>query len=72
MPRIELNTEELQAEKESLGEFLAQPTAYTDPDFTKNNKRFTELEGIIAKATELKIIERQLTEAKQLAGGSDE
>ncbi len=72
MPRIELNTEELQAEKESLGEFLAQPTAYTDPDFTKKNKRFTELEGIIAKATERKIIERQLTEAKQLAGGSDE
>jgi len=72
MPRIELNTEELQAEKESLGEFLAQPTAYTDPDFTKKNRRFTELEGIIAKATERKIIERQLTEAKQLAGGSDE
>jgi peptide chain release factor 1 len=72
MPRIELNTEELQAEKQSLGEFLAQPTAYTDPDFTKKNKRFTELEGIIEKATERETIEKQLAEAKQLAGGNDE
>lgn len=72
MPRIELNTEELQAEKQSLGEFLAQPTAYTDPDFTKKNKRFTELEGIIAKATERETIEKQLAEAKQLAQGNDE
>jgi len=72
MPRIELNTEELQAEKQSLGEFLAQPTAYTDPDFTKKNKRFTELEGIIAKAIERETIEKQLAEAKQLAQGNDE
>lgn len=72
MPRIELNTEELQAEKQSLGEFLAQPTAYTDPDFTKKNKRFTELEGIIAKATERETIEKQLSEAKLLAQGNDD
>jgi len=72
MPRIELNTEELQAEKESLGEFLAQPTAYTDPDFTKKNKRFTELEGIITKATERETIEKQLAEAKLLAQGNDD
>lgn len=72
MPRIELNTEELQAEKQSLGEFLAQPTAYTDPDFTKKNKRFTELEGIIAKATERETIEKQLAEAKLLAQGNDD
>ena len=72
MPRIELNTEELQAEKQSLGEFLAQPTAYTDPDFTKKNKRFTELEGIITKATERETIEKQLSEAKLLAQGNDD
>ena len=72
MPRIELNTEELQAEKQSLGEFLAQPTAYTDPDFTKKNKRFTELEAIIAKVTERNTTEKQLAEAKQLAQGNDE
>lgn len=72
MPRIELNTEELQTEKQSLGEFLAQPTAYTDPDFTKKNKRFTELENIITKAIERETTEKQLAEAKQLASGNDE
>lgn len=72
MPRIELNTEELQAEKQMLGDFLAQPTAYTDPDFTKKNKRFTELENIITKALERETTENQLAEAKQLAQGNDE
>ena len=72
MPRIELNISELTAEKQSLSDFLAQPDAYSDPDFTKKNKRFTELENIIAKATERETTEKQLLEAKELAGGSDE
>ena len=72
MPRIELNISELTAEKQSLSNFLAQPNAYSDPDFTKKNKRFTELENIIAKATERETTEKQLLEAKELAGGSDE
>ena len=72
MPRIELNIDELTAEKQSLSDFLAQPDAYSDPDFTKKKKRFTELENIIAKATERETTEKQLLEAKELAGGSDE
>ncbi len=72
MPRIELNIDELTAERQTLSDFLAQPDAYSDPDFTKKNKRFTELENIIAKATERETTEKQLLEAKELAGGSDE
>ena len=72
MPRIELNISELTAEKQSLSDFLAQPDAYSDPDFTKKNKRFTELENIIAKATERETTEKQLAEAKALASGGDE
>ena len=72
MPRIELNIDELTAEKQSLSDFLAQPDAYSDPDFTKKNKRFTELENIIAKATERETTEKQLADAKQLANGRDE
>ncbi len=72
MPRIELNIDELTAEKQSLSDFLAQPDAYSDPEFTKKNKRFTELENIIAKATERETTEKQLLEAKELANGSDE
>ena len=72
MPRIELNIDELTAEKQSLSDFLAQPDAYSDPDFTKKNKRFTELENIITKAVERETTEKQLLEAKELANGSDE
>jgi peptide chain release factor 1 len=72
MPRIELNLNELTAEKQSLGEFLADPNAFSSPDFMKNNKRFTELDSIIAKATERETLEKQLAEARELANGSDE
>ncbi len=72
MPKIELNIDELNAEKAALGDFLATPTAYNDPEFTTKNKRFTELEGIIEKATLRTNLERQLVEAKELATGSDE
>lgn len=72
MPKISLNIDELNTEKQELGEFLASPTAYSDPEFSSKNKRFTELEGIIEKAELRKTLEQQLTEAKELATGSDE
>jgi peptide chain release factor 1 len=72
MPKISLNTEELMAEKQQLGEFLASPGAYSDPDFTAKNKRFSELEGIIAKVSLRDTLEQQLAEAKELANGGDE
>ncbi len=72
MPKIELNIDELNAERKEIGEFLASPTAYNDPDFTAKNKRFTELENIIEKVSLNNILEQQLAEAKELANGSDE
>lgn len=72
MPKISLNIDELTAEKNTLGEFLASPNAYSDPEFSAKNKRFSELEGIIAKVNERDTLERNLAEAKELATGSDE
>ncbi len=72
MPKISLDINELQSEKQSLGDFLARPDAYSDPDFTAKNKRFSELEGIIEKVTLRETLEQQLVEAKELATGSDE
>lgn len=72
MPKISLNTTELQAEKAALADFLASPTAFSDPDFSKKNKRLTELDNIIAKAIERDTLEKQLAEAKALATGNDE
>ncbi|HEX6416082.1 MAG TPA: peptide chain release factor 1 [Candidatus Saccharimonadales bacterium] len=72
MPKISLNIAELTQEKAALADFLASPTAYSDPDFSAKNKRFTELEAILEKATLRETLEAQLKEAKELATGSDE
>lgn len=72
MPKISLNLDELVTEKQQLGDFLAQPDAYSDPDFTSKNKRFTELDNVIAKVAEREQLEKNLLEARELSGGNDE
>jgi peptide chain release factor 1 len=72
MPKISLNIDELTTEKAELADFLATPSAYTDPDFSSKNKRFTELETILEKANLRQTLESQLVEAKELQGGGDE
>ncbi|MFZ1242528.1 MAG: peptide chain release factor 1 [Candidatus Saccharimonas sp.] len=72
MPKIELNIDELIAEKKSLSEFLAQPDAYSDPQFTAKNKRFSELDAIIETVAKRETLEHHLAEAKELASGNDE
>ena len=72
MPKINLNQQELEAEKNELSAFLAQPNAYSDPQFSSKNKRFSELEAIIAKVAQRDTLEKNLSEAKELASGSDE
>lgn len=72
MPKINLNIDELKTEKQTLGDFLAQPTAYNDPEFSTKNRRFSELESILEKATLRQTLEQQLLEAKELAAGGDE
>ena len=72
MPKINLNITELQAEKDELDAFLTQPDAYSDPEYSKKNKRLLELQNIIEKATLRETLEAQLIEAKELSGGNDE
>src|SRR5688500_18593949 len=72
MPKISLNLNELTAEKAELTDFLATPNAYSHPEFSAKNKRLSELENIIEKATLRQTLEAQLVEAKELAMGSDE
>jgi peptide chain release factor 1 len=72
MPKISLNIDELTTEKAELAAFLATPSAYTDPDFSSKNKRFTDLELILEKANLRQTLEAQLVEAKELQGGGDE
>jgi peptide chain release factor 1 len=72
MPKININITELSTEKAKLTEFLASPTAYSDPDFSAKNKRLSELEAILEKATLQQTLENHLAEAKQLLAGGDE
>jgi peptide chain release factor 1 len=72
MPKISLNIDELSAELKELDAFLARPDAYSDPDFTKKNKRLLELNTILEKARLRQTLEAQLIEAKELIGGNDE
>lgn len=72
MPKITLNLDELKSEKQSLADFLATPNAFSDPEFSTKNKRFTELDNIIEKGELRQTLEGQLGEARELAGGNDE
>lgn len=72
MPKINLNINELQAEKQELDAFLARPDAYADTDYSKKNKRFMEVQTILDKALLRESLEAQIVDAKDMANGSDE
>ena len=72
MPQINLNAEDLNLERQELADFLAEQGAYNDPDYSKKNRRFSELETLIAKATLRDLLTSQLAEARALANGNDE
>lgn len=72
MTKIDLNITKLEAEHQELGDFLADLNAYSKPSFSSKNKRFLELESVIAKAKLRQTLESQLTEAKSLSSGDGE
>jgi len=72
MPRIELNIDALKTEKDELESFLTSPNAFSDPDFSKKNKRLLELQNLLEKGMLRDTLEAQLIEAKELLGGNDE
>jgi peptide chain release factor 1 len=72
MAKISLNLSDLQLEKDELTSFLSSPNAYTDPEYTTKNKRLTELNNLIDKATLRQTLENQLVEAKELANSDNE
>lgn len=72
MPKIHLDIDQLVNEKAELADFLASPQAYSDPLFTTKNRRFTELETVLEKAKLRQSLEKQLSEAKEMATGGDE
>ena len=72
MAKISLDMDSLKNERADLSNFLAQPDAYSSPDFTVKNKRFSELETLISKGKERETLEKNLAEAKELANEGGE
>lgn len=72
MAKIIINIDELQLERDELTSLLSSPTAYTNPDYTANNKRLTELDRVLKKAKLRNTLESQLAEAADLSNGNDE
>ena len=72
MWKIVLNLDELTDEIQRLSEFLATPNAYSDPQFSTKNKRFSELESLIKIARQRERLIKNIEEAKQLTGDSGE
>lgn len=72
MLKIVLNLDELTDERQRLSEFLATPNAYSDPQFSTKNKRFSELESLIKIARQRERLIKNIEEAKQLTGDSGE
>ena len=72
MAKISLDMDSLKNERADLSNFLAQPDAYSSPDFTIKNKRFSELETLISKGEERENLEKNLVEAKELANEGGE
>ena len=72
MAKISLDMNSLKNERADLSNFLAQPDAYSSPDFTVKNKRFSELETLISKGEERENLEKNLVEAKELANEGGE
>lgn len=72
MAEITLNLDDLQKERAELTTFLAQPSAFSDPDYAKKNRRLSELDELISAGSRQQEIKKQLESAKQMAGGGDE
>jgi peptide chain release factor 1 len=72
MPKISLDINELKTEQRELGDFLARPDAYSDPEYSAKNRRHAELETIVATVEEREQLEQNIIEARALAGGGDE
>ena len=66
MPKIDLNLEKLKAEYSEIQDFLSTPTAYSSPDFSAKNKRFSELEKIIERGELRENLEKNIAEAKEM------
>lgn len=61
-----LDFQKFENEKNEIEAFLAQPAAYTNPDFAEKSRRLAEINGIMELAAEIEQAKRNLEEATEL------
>jgi len=66
-----MNLDEYKQELETIENFLAEPNAYSDPDFPTKNKRANTLREIIALNQKITQLESNLKEAESLVNDPD-
>lgn len=72
MSHISLPLDELLAERQELEAFLSSGSAFSDPSYATKNRRFAELDLLIAKAQHREALTARLVESRGLASGNDE
>ena len=72
MSEIKLDVEALNAERVELADFLAQPNAYADPDFTTKTRRMNEIEIIVDKFTTLQKLQHSVEENQTIIAENGE
>lgn len=72
MEQIPVNIDELKSEKQALTEFLANPEAYADPEFSTKSRRLSELDNLIQKTEELTTLRGHLDESKEIVADGGE
>lgn len=61
-----MDSQELKAERQEIEDFLAQPDAYASPDFAAKSRRLSEIDHILDLENQIKKLEKNLEEAKEL------
>ena len=72
MSQISLDIKTLESEYKEISDFLTDPNAFSDPNFQKKSKRFSELEDLIKTAKKREQLHKNLEEAKELSNGDGE
>lgn len=66
-----MDLEKLKAEQKEINDFLAQPDAFSQPDFAAKSRRLAEIEKILGLAAEVSQIEKSIEMSKELFSDPD-
>ena len=72
MALISLDLIALVSEQQQINDFLANPDAYSDPEYPKKTRRLSEVNDLIACGQRQADLTKQLADARELSNADDE